>query len=523
MNTPHLSSQTLSCFVIAMIGLIGFTSVVISNEYLNNKISDNHQNAFLGFLRMESDDLLESLQETSGSLGLALQHDVKFREALYRNNKQELVKQLDNQFHQYFVTARVIKLEKIIVLNTEFKAIAESTEGELLLATKHVCPELISRANIRKGADRFKVIGEMCLINKRPFHVMLIPIGGLRLNGYLQVATDPSLTLRAVQKNLSLPVRIATADNKNLYQSKDWLAHRADEDYLVTTYVYKISTGEAAIRISVQHDAAALDASTNKARVTIYFAAALSMLGAIFFASQVLRRTNLKPLLNINQTLSNRFSSVEFSTTEMTPAGHKEAIELTNNINILLQKLQTQTDIDPLTTLYNRHYFLSQLKSAIAHETVPTKYSLIIMHIGSLRTINESIGYEAGDEMLKQTAERFIAVFCGEQKKLAERNAAQRCLTARISNDYFAAFLPYTTEDKTAVVARKIISIMDESFLIKDATLNNDIHTGIAMYPKDGTQVNQLLNHAEVALKQAQNQKQKFAFFQSKDAAHQTS
>ncbi|MDQ1363602.1 MAG: diguanylate cyclase, partial [Pseudomonadota bacterium] len=177
---------------IIFMGLQGLALAYLSGEVHREHTLNNHKTSIQKLVKIRSDILLSELAETSVQLGLSQQHDPVFRNYLQEKNTAKLQDILNEHFHRYFVTAGILKLEKIAVLQKDFSLLAESTEGKTLLPAGHVpCADLLQQAGKRSGPDRLKSMSGLCAENNRPYYVVLAPVGGLVLKGYMVVITDP--------------------------------------------------------------------------------------------------------------------------------------------------------------------------------------------------------------------------------------------------------------------------------------------------------------------------------------------
>ncbi len=129
-------------------------------------------------------------------------------------------------------------------------------------------------------------------------------------------------------------------------------------------------------------------------------------------------------LLDTKQELEER---VEQRTTELTTANERLRIELFERqvTEVRLRQLSTH---DALTGLYNRGYFEEELRRLTAGRVFPI--SVLMADLDDLKSINDTLGHAAGDEMLRRAATALQASFRAED------------VVARIGGDEFAVLLP---------------------------------------------------------------------------------
>ena len=167
-----------------------------------------------------------------------------------------------------------------------------------------------------------------------------------------------------------------------------------------------------------------------------------------------------------------------------------------------MEKLDYLAFYDPLTGLANRglcHERLSQYLRA--SNQGQSKLALTLMNVERFKTINDSLGRQAGDELLKQLTGRLAL-------------AAGRANVARLGGDQFAILLPEVKG--RSEVARGVERIWRECFarpfLVNDTELRVAAKAGIALYPNDGADADTLFANAEAALNKAQETGERHQF-----------
>ncbi|HYV16301.1 MAG TPA: EAL domain-containing protein [Conexibacter sp.] len=148
---------------------------------------------------------------------------------------------------------------------------------------------------------------------------------------------------------------------------------------------------------------------------------------------------------------------------------------------------------DDLTSLPNRRCFLRHVREGI--ETGRAKGSgmaLLIIDLDHFKELNDTLGHEAGDLLLRQVGVRLRAV-------LRATDTA-----ARLGGDEFGVLLSKLSDHDTAVrVADKILGAIGEPFAIKGLSLRVTASIGIAMFPEHAKDDEQLMQHADVAMYEA--------------------
>lgn len=168
------------------------------------------------------------------------------------------------------------------------------------------------------------------------------------------------------------------------------------------------------------------------------------------------------------------------------------------------EKLIYQANYDQLTGLFNRHYMQSYMHSAFTRaRRYKKKVALLYMDLDNFKNINDTLGHDIGDELLKHTANRISSL-------LRESDTA-----SRTGGDEFTVVLESLEENASAeVVARKLVTMFQEPFTIKGQEIYCSVSIGISIYPDDGTSLDQIMQNADMAMSQAKNNgRNKFCFF----------
>jgi diguanylate cyclase (GGDEF)-like protein/PAS domain S-box-containing protein len=176
----------------------------------------------------------------------------------------------------------------------------------------------------------------------------------------------------------------------------------------------------------------------------------------------------------------------------------------------LSQNKQTQEKLnhlayhDALTDLPNQVLFKDRLKQAIAlsHRNDQMQ-AVLLLNLDRFKTINDSLGYTAGDRLLQSVAQRLTS--CVRESDTV----------ARFGGDEFAVLLTHIQRAQDAAnVARAIKQALDQAFIFEDQEIFVSSSIGISMYPHDGRDTAGLLKTAGVALDRAKVQGgNKFHFY----------
>jgi diguanylate cyclase (GGDEF)-like protein len=171
--------------------------------------------------------------------------------------------------------------------------------------------------------------------------------------------------------------------------------------------------------------------------------------------------------------------------------GHQFAIVLER---IRLYELMQELAItDGLTDVFVRRYFLERLQEEIERARhFSTKLSFLMIDIDYFKTCNDEFGHLVGDAVLRETA------------AIMKKNLREIDIIGRYGGEEFSVILPDTTKDGALVVGERMRKAVETTGISAyDESINVKISIGIAAYPDDADEINQLIDRADQMLYKA--------------------
>jgi diguanylate cyclase (GGDEF)-like protein len=178
-------------------------------------------------------------------------------------------------------------------------------------------------------------------------------------------------------------------------------------------------------------------------------------------------------------------------------ARYAEVALLSNSLTALLERLRqnerrfrTLALRDPLTGLPNRTLFRDRLRQAVAHSR-RTKRSaaLLILDLDRFKDVNDTFGHPTGDRLLAEAARRLTSCL------------RQTDTVARLGGDEFAVILSeLQRETDASILAQKAVAQLARPFHFDGQDVHVGASVGIAICNAGGTNPDQLLRHADLAL-----------------------
>ena len=149
---------------------------------------------------------------------------------------------------------------------------------------------------------------------------------------------------------------------------------------------------------------------------------------------------------------------------------------------------------DTLTGLPNRQLFNDRLNMALATAFRQlSKIALIFIDLDGFKKVNDTLGHDYGDMLLKQVALRL-------QSTLRDTDTV-----ARLGGDEFVIILGVRDKNDAEMVAQKVLKVLGTPFDLNGKPANIGGSLGIAMYPMDGNTAADLIKKADAAMYEAKN------------------
>ncbi|WP_281730442.1 sensor domain-containing diguanylate cyclase [Metabacillus endolithicus] len=150
----------------------------------------------------------------------------------------------------------------------------------------------------------------------------------------------------------------------------------------------------------------------------------------------------------------------------------------------------TQAHYDDLTNLPNRRYLHKKL-TELMDSTGNKRFAMIFMDLDNFKDINDSLGHDSGDQLLKMIATKLEA--CVEDNDFV----------SRYGGDEFIIVLEIAHHNfKIKKIEEQIIKLFQQPFLIGGNTVKVTGSMGISIFPDDGTDFDILLKKADTAMYQ---------------------
>jgi diguanylate cyclase (GGDEF)-like protein len=159
------------------------------------------------------------------------------------------------------------------------------------------------------------------------------------------------------------------------------------------------------------------------------------------------------------------------------------------NFNRRLARREHEARHDPLTGVGNRNALHQRGGSLFKANGRPS--ALVLLDLDGFKAVNDTLGHHAGDELLVQVAHGLTSLVRPED------------LVVRLGGDEFAVLFDLDGDTALLTAQRLVTGLAEQDFSVDGVQLTVQASAGVAQYPQDATEVEGLLQRADVAMYQA--------------------
>jgi diguanylate cyclase (GGDEF)-like protein/PAS domain S-box-containing protein len=155
------------------------------------------------------------------------------------------------------------------------------------------------------------------------------------------------------------------------------------------------------------------------------------------------------------------------------------------------QRIEALTFTDALTGLPNRRRLASRFAELAGQSRASgNSFALLVIDLDRFRQINDSLGHDVGDRVLLDIGQRM-------QGCLRDQD-----MLARIGGDQFAVILSQADAQAAEVSARRLLNVVAQPCSVEGAQFTLTCSIGMALCPSHGTSIDDLVRHAEAAMRE---------------------
>lgn len=143
---------------------------------------------------------------------------------------------------------------------------------------------------------------------------------------------------------------------------------------------------------------------------------------------------------------------------------------------------------DDLTGLPNRKFFHEHLNSTIKKNQCNDTLTLLFIDLDQFKFVNDSLGHNTGDQLLNEVAKRIKSC------------VREQDMVARHSGDEFIILIENVPKHDIDIIAKRILSLLESPFFIKENEIFISASIGISIYPLDCSDAETLIKNADAAM-----------------------
>jgi len=196
-------------------------------------------------------------------------------------------------------------------------------------------------------------------------------------------------------------------------------------------------------------------------------------------------------------------------------SGYTGIVQDVTDRRIAEDKIRHLANFDALTGLPNRRQLIWRTERALEHaRRLNHPVALLLIDLDRFKIINDTLGHGAGDELLMEVSRRLRScvrhsdqVMESSIESMGSRSHRTLEAVGRLGGDEFVALLPEVTDETDAErVADRILDVMREPIFVGGQECFVTASVGMAMFPRDGTTVVDLMRNSDVAMYSAKAQ-----------------
>lgn len=439
----RISLRALITGLLLAVVLITMLHTVVSQYQFRRAALDYRIDSMSRIIEVAALEVLRQARSQAITLGTSVQRRLDLRDPA------GLPAHLNAPFSKGYVEAGYLDLVALRVYDTEMHLLATGGQQDIppLPAT------IVGHLRSRQGVERLKALGELWRTADVPLYSVLVPVGGLQAEGYLEVVFNPLFNLRNVSEMIHLPLGIHDHNRRELLHPAQ--ITEDDPRYAAMEYALRGVDDTVVIYLAAYADVDLLyNDMRSIQRITMlsFFILTVAVLALAFW---LLNRHLFQP---VQQMIGQMEHTLHDDSNDLvTRRGIKEVHVVAASFNLMaarvreiIQELHRISALDGLTGIANRRSFNQALEREwlrAMRENSPL--SALLIDIDYFKQYNDCYGHQAGDACLKDIASAI---------SLAVQRPAD--LVARYGGEEFVILLPGTDAAGAEAVAGKLQHIV---------------------------------------------------------------
>lgn len=456
----RISLRALISGLLLAVVLIAVVHTAVSQYQFRRAALDYRTQSMSRVIEVATQEVLRQARGHAITLGGSLQRRLNLHDT------PALREQLKEPFSKGYPEAGYLDLVALRAYDLELRLLATGGKDDLPLLPV----AFIRQAAERQGVDRLKAISGLWPAPHGPQYSVLLPVGGLRAEGYLEVVIDPLFNLRKVGAMINMPFGIHGPRGEELLHPAEINEH--DPRYAAMEYALRGIDDNTVLHLAAYTDIDLLYQDMRRTLLVTTLTFFILTLLALTFAFWLLNRHLFQP---VHQMIGQMENAVrDEHDLLVTQHGIKEVHIVATAFNAMaarvreiIQELHRLSALDGLTNIANRRTFAQALEREwLRAMRQDTPLSALLIDIDYFKQYNDYYGHQAGDDCLKSIASAL---------SLAVHRPTD--VVARYGGEEFVILLPETDAAGAHAVAEKLQQIIATMAIPHEASAIGDAIT----------------------------------------------
>lgn len=485
----RISLRVLITALLLAVVLITVMHTVVSQYQFRRAALDYRADSISRVIEVAALEALRQARSQAITLGGSVQRRLQL------HDPAALLIQLNAPFSKGYVEAGYLDLVALRAYDADLRLLGMDGQRDIapLPAT------VMQRLARRQGVERLKALGELWRTRDTPLYSVLVPVGGLHVEGYLEVVFNPLFNLLNVGDMIHMPLGIHDHQRAELLHPTDIDAHAPN--YAAMEYALRSADGSVVLYLVAYADVDLLYADMRRIQFITtlsFFALTIAVLTLAFW---LLNRHLFQPVQQLIGQMENAVHDENHAL--VTHRGIQEVHIVAASFNVMVAKvreiireLRRISAQDGLTGIANRRSFNQALEREwLRAMRQGTPLSVLLIDIDHFKQYNDHYGHQAGDECLKNIAATL---------SLAVQRPTD--MVARYGGEEFVVLMPETDVAGAGAVARRMqhavatLALPHESSGLGSVSMSVGLCTII---PARGQAAQRLIACADLALYRA--------------------
>ena len=324
-----------------IVAVVATVLSLFASTYFKRAALDAQKSSLSRVIEVASQEIFKQVKNQTFNLGMKLAHNkeliVATNNLIKTGKSNQLTLLLDDPFIHGFVGFSEVDLKKLRVFNLDHKLISESNKGLADLdanLNQHIQTVIASR----KQNERLKAIDALWKSREGHLFSMIVPIGGLRPIGYLEIIVNPVFNITRINNITKTPIHVYSMSGELLYKDPQEI----NDNYLPIEFILKASNGEATLKIVSYENIIQLNQKMEQTQLVTVSVFLLLLLLTLVFALWLINRFLFLP---VNRMIFD-MSKVTHGKLDITVnnKGLKEFHLLANAFNSMSEQVRMRTN-----------------------------------------------------------------------------------------------------------------------------------------------------------------------------------